>query len=183
MNGSAGHGWAAYLPLLIFLGVMAWRFRNLQQARPLRLPLLWMLPLIVTAAIAFALAAMPPSGRGWLAVAAGVIVGGGIGIQRSRLMRLHVEGQGDEARVMVRQSPVALMLVLVVFAARRILLPAGLAIQSGAQGGALQEAHPTATALLLTDAMLGFVLGMVVLSRLVLWQRARAMVAANVSDV
>lgn len=174
MNAGAGHGWQAYLPLLIFAGIMAWRLRNLQRARPLRLPLLWIMPLIVTAAVCFALAAMPPSLFGWLALAAGVAVGGAIGMQRSRLMRLHVEGEGDEARVMVRQSPLALMLILGVFAGRRLLIPGG--------GMAMQGGHPAATALLVTDAMLGLALGMVVLSRLVLWQRARAMVAAHVFD-
>jgi hypothetical protein len=176
MGGSAGHGWAAYLPLLIFAAITAWRFRNLQKARPLRLPLLWIMPLIVTAAVCLALAALPPSGLGWLALAAGTAVGGGIGIQRSRLMRLHIEGEGDDARVMVRQSPLALVLILAVFAARRLLLP-GSGDMSMQEGG-----HPTATALLVTDAMLGLALGMVVLSRLVLWQRARAMVAAHVFD-
>jgi hypothetical protein len=175
MDGSAGHGWTAYLPLLIFAGVMAWRFRNLQKARPLRLPLLWIMPLIVTAAVCLALAAMPPGGLGWLALAAGFAVGGAIGLQRARMMRLHIEGEGDEARVMVRQSPLALVLILAVFAARRLLLPTGSMAMQGA-------GHPTATALLLTDAMLGLALGMVVLSRWVLWQRARAMVAAHVFD-
>lgn len=178
MGGSAGAGWQAYLPLFIFAGVMAWRFRNLQKARPLRLPLLWIMPLIVTAAVSLALAAMPPSGPGWLALAAGFAVGGGIGMQRSRLMWLHIEGEGKDARVMVRQSPLALALILAVFAARRMLLPAGM----GMQGGMGQGGHPSATALLATDAMLGLVLGMVVLSRLILWQRAQAMVAAHVFD-
>lgn len=173
MNGSAGHGWTAYLPLLVFAGLMAWRFRNLRKARPLRLPLLWIMPLIVTGAVCLALAAMPPGVSGWLALAGGIVVGGAIGMQRSRLMRLHIDGTGDEARVMVRQSPLALVLILAVFAARRLLLPAGMAIEGN---------HPSATGLLVTDAMLGFVLGLVVLSRLVLWQRARAMVAAHVFD-
>jgi len=173
MNGSAGHGWTAYLPLLIFAGVMAWRFRNLEKARPLRLPLLWIMPLIVTAAVCLALAAMPPGGLGWLALAGGAAVGGGIGLQRSRLMRLHIEGEGENARVMVRQSPLALVLILAVFAARRLLLPGAMAM-----GGD----HSSATALLVTDAMLGMVLGLVVVSRFVLWQRAKAMVAAHVFD-
>lgn len=173
MSGSAGTGWTAYLPLLVFAAIMAWRFRNLQKARPLRLPLLWIMPLIVTAAVCLALAAVPPFGPGWLALAGGFTVGGGIGQQRSRLMRLHVEGAGPDARVMVRQSPWALGLILVAFAVRRLLLPEGIAVH---------EAHPSAAALLATDAMLGFVLGMVVVSRFVLWRRAQAMVAAHISD-
>lgn len=168
-----GNGYAAWLPLLIFAGIMAWRFRSLEKARPLRLPLLWIAPVIVTAAVSLALYGMPPSLLGWSALAAGFAIGGGIGMQRSRLMRLHVEGEGAEARVMMRQSPLALLLLLAVFAARRMILPGGMAMGA---------AHPAANALIMTDAMLGFVLGMVVVSRLILWQRARAMVAAHITD-
>jgi hypothetical protein len=168
-----GNGYAAWLPLLIFAAVMAWRFRSLEKARPLRLPLLWIAPLIVGATVSLALYGMPPGVLGWMALAAGFAIGGGIGMQRSRLMRLHVEGEGDEARVMMRQSPLALVLILVVFALRRMILPGGMAIGAG---------HPAANALLMTDAMLGFVLGMVVISRMILWQRARAMVANHISD-
>jgi hypothetical protein len=172
MNGDGSAGWTAYLPLLIFVAVMAWRFRNVDRAKPLRLPLLWIMPLLVTAAVSLALYGMPPSPRGWLALLAGLAIGGAIGVQRSRLMRLHIEGTGDDARVMVRQSPLALVLILAVFAARRLILPAGMAPGGG---------H-TAGALLMTDGMLGFALGLIVLSRFVLWQRARAMVAAHVFD-
>ncbi|TDW68660.1 uncharacterized protein DUF1453 [Novosphingobium sp. PhB55] len=168
-----GNGYAAWLPLLIFAAVMAWRFRSLEKARPLRLPLLWIAPLIVGATVSLALYGMPPGVLGWMALAAGFAIGGGIGMQRSRLMRLHVEGEGGEARVMMRQSPLALVLILVVFALRRMILPGGMAIGAG---------HPAANALLMTDAMLGFVLGMVVISRMILWQRARAMVANHISD-
>lgn len=165
-----GDGYAAWLPLLIFAGVMAWRFRSLERARPLRLPLLWITPLTVTAAVGLALYAMPPSLLGWMALGAGFAIGGGVGMQRSRLMRLHVEGQGDGARVMMRQSPLALILLLGIFGARRLILPGGMTMGA---------AHPAANALIMTDAMLGLVLGMVVVSRLVLWQRARAIVAGH----
>ncbi|MDF2639709.1 MAG: hypothetical protein K0R64_2693 [Novosphingobium lindaniclasticum] len=168
-----GGGSGAWLPLLIFAGVMAWRFRSLEKARLLRLPLLWIAPAIVTAAVSVALYGMPPSLLGWAALAAGFAIGGGIGMQRSRLMRLHVKGEGDEARVMMRQSPLALLLLLAVFAARRMILPGGMTV--GAD-------YPAANAQIMTDAMLGFVLGMVLVSRLILWKRARVMVAAHITD-
>ena len=171
--GGTGNGMAAWVPLAIFGAVMLWRFRNLEKARPLRLPLLWIMPLIVTAVVCFALSAMMPTPPGWASLAAGFVGGGGIGMQRSRLMRLHVEGEGGDARVMVRQSPLALLLIVGVVMVRKLVLPGGMAIGSG---------HPAATAMLVTDAMLGFALGVVLVSRLVLWQRARAMVAAHVTD-
>lgn len=168
-----GDGYAAWLPLLIFAGIVAWRFRSLERARPLRLPLLWIAPLIVTAGVSVALYGMPPSLLGWAALAAGFAIGGGVGMQRSRLMRLHVEGEGREARVMMRQSRVALLLLVAVFAARRMILPGGMTVGA---------AHPAANALIMTNAMLGFVLGMVLVGRLILWQRAHAMVAAHITD-
>ena len=171
--GGSGNGMAAWLPLAIFGAVMLWRFRNLEKARPLRLPLLWIMPLIVGALICLALSAMMPTPLGWASLAAGFVVGGAIGMQRSRLMRLHVEGEGDDARVMVRQSPLALVLILGVFLIRRMVLPSGMTVGAG---------HPAATAMLVTDAMLGFALGVVLVSRYVLWQRARAMVAAHITD-
>lgn len=168
-----GDGYAAWLPLLIFAGIMAWRFRSIERARPLRLPLLWIAPVIVAAAVSVALYGMPPSLLGWAALAAGFAIGGGIGMQRSRLMRLHVEGEGGEARVMMRQSPLALLLLLVVFAARRMILPGGMTVGAG---------HAAGDAQIMTDAMLGLVLGMVLVSRLILWKRVRAMVAAHITD-
>lgn len=164
---------AAWLPLAIFGAVMLWRFRNLEKARPLRLPLLWILPLIITAIVSLALYATMPSALGWASLAAGFVIGGAIGMQRSRLMRLHVEGEGQDARVMVRQSPLALVLIAGIFLVKRLILPGGMAIGPG---------HPAAAALLVTDAMLGLVLGTVVVSRFVLWQRARAMVAAHITE-
>ncbi|WP_395333622.1 DUF1453 domain-containing protein [Novosphingobium sp. BL-8H] len=171
--GGSGNGTAAWLPLVIFGAVMLWRFRNLEKARPLRLPLLWISPLIVSAIVCLALSVMMPSALGWASLAAGFMIGGAIGVQRSRLMRLHVEGEGDDARVMVRQSPLALLLIAGVFVVRRLILPGGMGMDAS---------HHAATALLVTDAMLGLVLGMVLLSRFVLWQRARAMVAAHITD-
>ncbi|MFC0203411.1 DUF1453 domain-containing protein [Novosphingobium soli] len=170
--GEGGRGLGAYLPFAVFAAIMAWRYFRMEKARPLRLPLLWIAPLLVTAAVCLALYGLPPSGFGWLALAAGFALGAGLGIQRSRLMRLHVEGAGNEARVMIRQSPLALLFILAIFAARRLFLPEM----------AVQGPHPAASGLLVMDATLGLMLGMVVLSRVVLWQRARAMVAAHMFD-
>ncbi len=164
---------ATYLPLAIFVGIMALRMMRMKKARPLRLPLLWIMPLFVTAAVALAFYGMPPSGLGWLCAAAGVVVGGAIGAQRARLTHLHIEGEGSKARVMMRQSPLAILLIVAVFIARRFVLPSG---------GMQESGHPAGNALLMMDATLGFALGMVVALRLVLWLRARTMVANHVFD-
>ncbi|PNU04914.1 DUF1453 family protein [Novosphingobium guangzhouense] len=170
--GEGGRGLATYLPLAIFIGIMALRMMRMKKARPLRLPLLWIMPVIVVLAVSLALAGMPPSGPGWLCLAAGLVVGGAIGAQRARLMHLHIEGDGERARVMMRQSPLAILLIVAVFVARRMILPAG----------GMASGHPAGNALLMMDATLGFALGMIVALRVVLWLRARDMVANHVFD-
>ena len=176
--GEGGRSLVTYLPLAIFVGIMALRMMRMKKARPLRLPLLWIMPVIVVLAVSLALAGMPPSGLGWLCLATGVIVGGAIGAQRARLMHLHIDGEGEKARVMMRQSPLAILLIVAVFIARRVILPG-----SGLQGGGTQASgHPVGNALLMMDATLGFALGMIVALRLVLWLRARDMVANHIFD-
>lgn len=171
--GEGGRGLVTYLPLAIFVGIMALRMMRIKKARPLRLPLLWIMPVIVVLAVSLALAGMPPSGLGWLCLATGVVVGGAIGAQRARLMHLHIDGEGEKARVMMRQSPLAILLIVAVFIARRVILPSG---------GMQASGHPVGNALLMMDATLGFALGMIVALRLVLWLRARDMVANHVFD-
>ncbi|MFT4056969.1 MAG: DUF1453 domain-containing protein [Novosphingobium sp.] len=171
--GEGGRGLVTYLPLAIFVGIMALRMMRMKKARPLRLPLLWIMPVIVVLAVSLALAGMPPSGLGWLCLATGMVVGGAIGAQRARLMHLHIDGEGEKARVMMRQSPLAILLIVAVFIARRVILPSG---------GMQASGHPVGNALLMMDATLGFALGMIVALRLVLWLRARDMVANHVFD-
>ncbi|WP_260922516.1 CcdC protein domain-containing protein [Novosphingobium sp. 9] len=155
-----------YLPVAIFALVMLLRYRNLQKARPLRLPMLWIMPVILCAVVGIALFGMHPSPMGWLAVAGGVVIGAAIGWQRGRMMRLHVEGEGENARVMMRQSPAALLFVAAIFIVRRVIFPSY-------QPGSTPDHHPAAGALLVTDGMLGLALGMVLALRLCLWLRAR----------
>ncbi|MGF7152759.1 DUF1453 domain-containing protein [Novosphingobium gossypii] len=177
--GEGERGLITYLPLAIFVGIMALRMMRMKKARALRLPLLWIMPMIVIVAVSLALAGMPPSDLGWLCLSAGAVVGGAIGAQRARLMHLHIEGEGDKARVMVRQSPLAILLIAVVFLVRRLILPSG--FQAGVHAPA-HAARPVGNALLMLDATLGFALGMVVALRLVLWIRARNMVKHHVFD-
>jgi hypothetical protein len=78
-------------------------------------------------------------------------------------MRLHV----DEAtgQVMVRQSPMAFLFILALFFARRLLVPAPSAQPA-------PHAGPPSLPLI-TDALLGFALGMVIGTQLELWRRAK----------
>ncbi|MEJ2459137.1 MAG: DUF1453 family protein, partial [Novosphingobium sp.] len=120
MGTQPGH-WLAYLPFAIFALVMLLRFRSLNRARPLRVATLWIFPAIILGVVSFALYGMHPSLKGWLLFAAGIVIGSMLGVQRARMMRLHIEGEGAEARVMMRQSMAALLMILAIFALRRVL--------------------------------------------------------------
>ncbi|MDE8654093.1 CcdC protein domain-containing protein [Novosphingobium album (ex Liu et al. 2023)] len=159
-----------YLPILILIAVMAWRYRNVHKARALRPGRLWILPAIYGAIVLAAMLSMPTSGLGWLCFVAGVAIGVLLGWQRGRLMRLHVDD--DSGTVMMRQSPAALVLIVVIAVLRRAIHPA-------TPGTPPVHGHFPAEALYFTDALLGFVLGMIVAQRLEIWLRARALLAEH----
>jgi hypothetical protein len=161
-----------YLPLAIFVAIMLWRLRTMDKARPLRLRTLWVLPLVFTGLVGFVLFSMPPSPLGVAAIVLGVLIGAGLGWQRARWMRLHVERDGGAVRVMVRQSPAALLLLMAIAGLRTLFRSA---TGGPAMGGAVQAGHLPVAALLFTDALLGFALGMIVAQRVELWRRARAL--------
>lgn len=170
--GSETRQWLSYLPLLIFAALMFWRFRSLNRARPLRVSTLWIMPVVVLCLVGFALYGMRPLEVGWLAFFGGLVVGALLGVQRARMVRLHIEGEGGEARVMMRQSMAALVMILAIFALRRLLF-SGFHPATGA--------HPAAGALLVTDGMLGFAAGVICVQRVVLWMRARSLVARHLT--
>jgi len=168
-----------YLPLAIFAGVMFWRMRTMDKARPLRLRTMWLMPVLFVALVGIVLFGMPPKALGVGALVLGVAIGAAVGWQRARLMRLHIEGEGAEARVMVRQSRAALVLLMALAGLRTLFRSAtGAAQVSGAAG----SAHLSAGALAMTDGLLGFALGMIVAHRVGLWRRAKALTSAQAAS-
>jgi hypothetical protein len=164
-----------YLPLLIFAGVMLWRMRTMDNARPLRLRTLWVLPVLFAAVAVFVFASIPPSATGIACFALGLAIGAPVGWKRARLMRLHVEGDGATARVMVRQSPAALLLIMGIAGVRMLSRSA---LDSGEVPGS--RVHLPIAAVTMTDALLGFALAMIVAHRIELWRRAKALTHGRV---
>ena len=158
----------SWLPLLIIAVVFAFRFRGLSKPKPFRPGQLWIAPLILVAVFTLLVISLPPGALGWLVIALGLAIGGALGWKRGHL--LHLERDPQSGAVMMRQSSVALLLVLAIIFARRSL-SAGLGIDPGAAPGG----DPLGVAMLLTDGLLGFALGMVVAMRWTLWQRFKAM--------
>lgn len=160
---------SAILPIAVIGVVFALRFRNISKPRRLKPGQLWIMPLVMLAVTCFVIAAMPPSAYGWLAMAVGAMLGAAIGWKRGHLM--HLDRDPATGDLQMRQSPAALLLILGVLAAKR-LISAGAGIDPSAGPGA--DGSLPVGALIFTDAMLGLALGMVVAMRWTLWQRAKS---------
>lgn len=160
----------SWLPLVVIAVVFAFRFRNLSKPKPFQPGQLWIAPVLLFAVFVLLVISLPPSAMGWLVIAAGVAIGAAIGWKRGHLM--HLERDPHSGAVMIRQSPAALLLVLGIILARRGV-SAGLGIAPGADAAG----HMSNAAMLLTDGLLGFALGMVIAMRFTLWQCAKALPA------
>lgn len=169
-----------YLPLAIFAGVMFWRMRTMDKARPLRLRTLWVLPVLFILLIGGVLFSMPPSLPGAGAFVLGMAIGAGVGWQRARLMRLHLEGEGNQVRVMARQSRAALLLLMGLAGVRTVFRSATGPVDMSDGAGAT---HLATNAVIVTDGLLGFALGMIVAHRLGLWRRARMLISARTATL
>ncbi len=153
------------LPFAIIAFIMWRRWKAIGKPVPLRTRRMWIMPAILTILVGLMLYAIPPGPAGWGALTLGFVIGLAAGWQRARLMHFHVDE--ESGMVMVRQSPLAFLFLLGLFFARRLLLPA--------RGGPAVS-HGTMPALpLITDALLGFALGMVVGMRIEMWRQTRAM--------
>ncbi len=162
-------GWLqTILPFVIIAVVMARRWKNIDKPVALRTGRMWIMPAILTAVIGAMLYAMPPAPLGWGVFALGGVIGGGVGWQRARLMRFHLDE--ESGAVMVRQSPLAFLFIVALFLARRLLIPGR---EAQAAGQVASTGLP-----LVTDALLGFALGMIIGMRIEMWRRAKALRAA-----
>jgi len=153
-----------WLPFLVIAVVFFLRFRRAGQERPFSLSGWWVLPLIFTAIVALNLLALPPPPLGWAIFAAGLVPGALLGWQRGKLIDLRV---GEGGKLYQRTSPLAVLLLLGI-----------VALRMGARqlfGGVPGDPHPALAATLVTDALLGFALGLIVATRTELMLRARAL--------
>jgi hypothetical protein len=164
-----GGNWlTAILPFVIIAVVLALRFRSMSKERPLKIGTLWIVPVIYLLVAGSMMFAVPPSRLGWALLAVGLAVGIGVGWHRGKLIRIERNAETGELRQ--RASPLAM-----------ILLVALVVLKLGARAifGDTAAAHPSSSAMLLTDAFIGFALGLLSATRLELYLRARRILAAG----
>ncbi len=164
-----GGSWAAtLLPFVVIAVVLALRFRSMSKERPLKLETLWVVPVVYLFIVGSMLFALPPPAMGWGLVVLGLALGLVVGWHRGKLIRIERNAQTGELRQ--RASPLALLLlgalVVVKLGARQIF-------------GEAAVVQPGSGAMLLTDAFLGFALGLLSATRAELYLRGRRLLAGE----
>jgi hypothetical protein len=151
----------------VFIVVLGFRMRRMMQSRPFQLRYVWILPLVFVALTALILIQTRPVGAAWIWIAASFVIGAGLGWLRAKTIRLEV----DPATRMVKAqgSPVAMMLLLAIFAVR-FLLRGVLAAESSALG---------INAALIDSAFLTLACGLFVARAAEMGLRARGLLAES----
>jgi hypothetical protein len=164
------HGAAAAPNPLIRYAVMAVvlsvvlliRFRRMNRVRPLRVERLWIIPALYLVIAAIAFATTPPDAAGWALSVAAFAIGGALGWQRGRLMRIDVDRESHE--VTTSQSPLAFLFIVILIALR-----SGMREMAGTGAGGFLHMSPAS----LTDILVAFALGLLSVQRLEMFLRAR----------
>ena len=156
---------------MIIVIVLALRFRSMRKTRPLNPDRLWIVPLLLAIMAAATIVLHPPGAPGLALGAMGLVVGGLIGWQRGRLIRI----DRDPATGALSQtvSPAA-MLLLVGIIAIRFVARAYFAGNPAAANGGMDE-HT----LMITDVALLFAVGLIGMTRIEMMLRARRILAAE----
>jgi FtsH-binding integral membrane protein len=164
-----GGSWlTAVVPFVVIAVVLALRFRSMNRERPLKLGTLWLVPVIYAVLAGSMVFAMTPPPLGWAVMLAGLGVGIAVGWHRGKLIR--ITRNPETGGLSQRASPLAML-----------LLVALVALKLGARAifGDSAAGQPGSSAMLLTDAFIGFALGLLSATRLELYLRARRMLASR----
>ena len=163
-----GNWLTAALPFVIIAVVVGLRLRSMSRERPLKIGTLWVVPAVYLLLVGWMLFALPPTPLGWALLAAGLVVGIGLGWHRGKLIRIDRNPETGELRQ--KASPLAMILLLAL-----IVLKLG----ARAIFGETAAGHPASSAMLLTDAFIGFALGLLSATRLELYLRAQKLLATS----
>ena len=163
-----GNWLTAALPFVIIAIVVGLRLRSMNQERKLKIETLWVVPVVYLLLVGWILFALPPVPLGWGLIGLGLIVGAALGWHRGKLIRIQRNPETGELRQ--KASPLAML-----------LLVALIVLKLGARAifGESAAGQPGSSATLLTDAFIGFALGLLSATRLELYLRARQILAAG----
>jgi len=155
------------LPILVIVVVMGLRLRSMNRVRSLKPERMWVLPLALVVLAGVTLWAHPPSPAGMAIGFGALVVGGFLGWHRGRF--IHIE-RGLDGGLTQKASPAALVLLVVII---------GIRYTVRAYFGASPDANGQMSeqALVATDALLLFAVGLIAMTRVELAIRARRILA------
>jgi len=159
---------ATLLPFVIIAVVLTLRLRSISRERPLKLATLWIVPAIYILVAGSMLFTLAPPPVGWGLLFGGLMAGLALGWHRGKLIRIDRNPETGELRQ--KASPLAML-----------LLVALIALKLGARAifGETAAGQAGSSAMLLTDAFLGFALGLLSATRLEIYVRAKRLLAAG----
>ena len=166
MNGH-GNWLTAALPFVIIAVVLALRFRSMSRERPLKIGTLWVVPVIYLLLAGSMFFTLTPPPLGWGFMLLGLAIGIALGWHRGKLIRISRDPESGE--LSQRASPLAILLLVAL-----VVLKVG----ARAIFGETAAGHPNSSAMLLTDAFIGFALGLLSATRLEIYLRARKLLAS-----
>ena len=161
MPHQGGNWLTAILPFVIIAVVVGLRLKSMSRERPLRLGNLWIVPVVYVLLVGWMFFALPPAPAGWALVVAGIAVGAVVGWHRGKLIRIDRNESGELRQ---QASPIAMLLLVAL-----IFLKLG----ARAIFGEAAATQPGSGAMLLTDAFIGFALGMLSATRVELYVRGK----------
>lgn len=157
------HGWLQIvIPLAIFAVIMAIRAPRLMRSRPLNAQQLWVVPALFLVVAGLVFVQHPPTPLGWGLAVIGLLVGGALGWQRGKMMR--IEHDPATGQLMQKGSIWAIAFIAVIFALKLV---------SQNEGDAL---HFDVN--LLIDPLAALSLGMFSVQRLEMYLRATKLMQA-----
>ncbi|MFZ5747245.1 MAG: CcdC protein domain-containing protein [Pseudomonadota bacterium] len=151
------------IPIVVVATVVVLRMRRMGRMRRLRIEWLWIVPALYSAAAVAMFVAAPPSPVGWALSIAGLALGAVLGWQRGRMMHIHVDPETHE--INQRASPAAMLFLLALVAVRFVARSVG--------GAEIEAMH--LNPLILTDVLIAMAWGLLSVSRLEMYLRARRM--------
>ncbi|WGM39404.1 CcdC protein domain-containing protein [Caulobacter sp. NIBR1757] len=166
MTPQDGQTWGPIIGIGVAVVIMSLRARS-GQARPINFITLWVVPLTLFAGLVAMTATSHLRGLDYAWVVGAFAIGGALGWQRGRMMPIHVDP--ETGKPMIKTSVAALVFILGLMAVRLLMRQV---LQ--AEAGAL-HINP----LLVTDGFMALAVGLLGVSRIEMFIRARRLIAEH----
>ncbi|WP_019515869.1 CcdC protein domain-containing protein [Sphingomonas sp. Mn802worker] len=165
MSTNSGN-WISYaITFAILALLLAFRWKRMRRARPLKLERLWVLPALYVALCVMLYAQHPPQGAGWLFCLGALLLGALLGWQRGKMMRIAVDP--DTHALNQTGSPAALLFIVALVVARS---GARVAVERGGWG---------IDPFVFTDVLMALALGLFTAMRVEMFLRGRRLLAGG----